>query len=373
MVYKMSLIGHSHDSDVLKYMDPFNSFEHHKMSISQSLDLWRVVELLSDDREPPFIDKVQSLEEAMVALVGTDERTRQAALEYIDKLNKNRKILWGSIATYLVFYYHLLFERTDIKSAEVVRTLLSNTTKTNDVSEGEEKILQLLTKGHEVIRGGTSNIVARQLENEFVKSDGDELIELVGRLIYVKIGGMTDLNPYILRLKNAIKKVDVDEEVAEHYLVPTYETKQPIDNYFLTRAEKEESQLSAYRYLLMKKENLIRKRDQKINRIKSSKGLRYSITIIVSVLAVSGAMVYTFIVAPPAVSEDGSLNITAQTIVVWVVSVLFVLFTVPFSKLPPLLINGIAWLAVLKEKGQLSTNEKEIREIPNLSNEPKSF
>src|SRR5206468_3218928 len=133
---------------------------------------------------------------------------------------------------------------------------------------------------------------------------------------------------------------------------------------------KEETQLSAYRYLLMKKDEFVKKKEAKNNSIRSSRALRYIVTIIVTSLTIVGALVYTLIQEPPKQNEDGSLNITTPAIVVWVATVLIVLFTVPFSKVPPLLIGGFASLVVIPQTRNLRRIEKEIRQIPNLSYEP---
>ena len=127
----------------------------------------------------------------------------------------------------LVVYYHLLFELSDVRTAAVLAQLLQNTQRLNEFAKSDEKVLHYLEKAQSALSEGSTNTTV--LESEFVKPEVDDVrTELVGRLVYVKHGDMMDPSTCITRLRQNMQRSEIDAEAVEHYLIPTYDSRQPV-------------------------------------------------------------------------------------------------------------------------------------------------
>ena len=331
------------------------------MSLLEPREVWRAVDnlALGDSPEPPA--DVHSFEDAAVGVVSGDTTSRGRGLGFLEGANRQAKIPWGSPTVFLVFYYHTLFESKDLEAADELRKLLSNCAKFGSITSVDSQILQILLTGHSLLE---AHLPRKALRSKTLKlgpvgPNSEPIIDLVAGLVSAKLGGFVNLEPLAQGARKETMELEVSEEVAEGYFVPTFASKQPFDNYFIAKATVELGKQSGRRALLQLRDETKAAIKKKTRSITENKPLQALFLVAFAGVSIALSVIYAEATTSPSV---GNLPI----FLVIAIATLFAITSLPISQMPKVALSIVAYAYTTPERVNLFYTNKNISKLEEL-------
>jgi uncharacterized Tic20 family protein len=299
--------------------------------------------------------KIQSIEDAVLCLASENAEKRIEAIKYLRRENERGHILWNSLSPYFVFYYYTLVVKRDIESSEEFKTLLSNSIQNTQSSLLDKELFNILSWFHSIIQLGLNEDTFRNIQLP-ISEYKEPLSNLVIRLIYTQLGGVTDLNSAIALVRQDLVPINIEENVSEAYLVSeTNNIIQAIENYFLLMAETTLGRVSGLSFLLKRKTEIKKSIDQQTKKIIENRYLQVIFTVVFAfILIVSGVSQIPGISSP----LNGVLGLLAICL-----SLLIFVMSLPIGPLPRWMLKFIAYILTINKRIAIYVINKELRKM----------
>jgi hypothetical protein len=331
------------------------------MSLLEPREVWRAVNTLAlgDSPEPPA--DVHTFEDAVVAVISGDTRSRMKGLAFLEDANRQAKIPWGSPTVFLVFYYHIVFELRDLQTGNELRKLLTNCAKLGSITSVDSQILQILLTGHSLLEAHLPRKALRSKTPKLgqVGPNSEPIIELIAGLVSAKLGGIVNLEPLVQATRKEITGFEVSEEVAEGYFVPIYASNQPFDNYFIAKAKVELERQSGRRALFQLRDETKAAIKEKTRGVTENRPLQVLFLLAFAGVGIALSVIYAEATTSPSV---GSLPI----FLVIAIASLFAITSLPISQMPKVALSILAYAYTIPDRVNLFYTNKNISELEEL-------